>query len=163
MMKKINIDECVDQNELRFMQSMVMLVLLVAFVFNNKYVVLVQVLIFFMTILSPGFNPFVAVYRLARKVELIHPDWRKDNMAPHRFASMIGFVVSTMSYYFLYHNHVMVGWGLSFLIVGFGILALSGWCAGCYSYYMLNKLGVKGFFKHQPVGDTFPGARPPKN
>jgi hypothetical protein len=83
-------------------------------------------------------------------------------MEAHRFASMIGFSISLASIILLIYGYSVIGWGLTWLILLFGVFALSGWCAGCYSYYMLNKLGLKGFFKHKMIGNKIAGTRPPK-
>jgi len=83
-------------------------------------------------------------------------------MQPHRFVSIIGFVVASLSVYFIYNGSSELGWGLSLLILALGVFALAGWCAGCFTYYLLNKAGLKGFFKHSPVENSFPGMRTPK-
>jgi len=153
----------VDQTELKVMQSFVMLILAIGFVLNSWEVVASQMIIFGLTIISPMLNPFIGLYRsILRPLHIIEADWRVDNMAAHRFASMIGLALSTASVGLLTSGHELLGWSLIGLILVFGVLALRGWCAGCYSYYMINRLGAKGFFKHTPIGTQFPGARPPK-
>ena len=153
----------VDQTEIKFMQSFVMAVLILGFITNNWMVILVQVIIFLLTIINPILNPFIFIYKkLLLPMNVLKADWRNDNMEAHRFASMIGFSVSLLSVVFLIKGYSLVGWGLTWLILVFGVLALSGWCAGCYSYYLLNKIGLKGFFKHEMIGNKMPGTRPPK-
>ena len=153
----------VDQNELRVMQVCVITMLIAGYVTDRWEFIAVQVAVFLLTIISPALNPFIVVYRsLLRPTGIIQADWRDDNMEAHRFASMIGFSVSTVAIIFMYYGHSTVGWWLVLLIIVFGVFALAGWCAGCFSYYMLNKAGIKGFFKHAPINNSFPGARPPK-
>jgi len=153
----------VDQNELRVMQICVMMMLIFGYVTDRREFIAAQVGVFLLTIISPALNPFIATYRsLLRPTGIIEADWRDDNMEAHRFASMIGFSVSTAAIIFMYYGHSTVGWWLVLLIIVFGVFALAGWCAGCFSYYMINKSGIKGFFKYAPIDNSFPGARPPK-
>jgi hypothetical protein len=153
----------VDQTEIKLMQIFVMVVLTIGFIVDSWIIILLQVVLFLLTIINPVLNPFIFIYRvLLRPMNLVASDWRNDNREAHRFASMIGFSISLASAIFLIYGYNFMGWGLTWLILLFGVLALSGWCAGCYSYYMLNKLGLKGFFKHQMIGANIPGTRPPK-
>ncbi|RDH84109.1 MAG: hypothetical protein DIZ80_08230 [endosymbiont of Galathealinum brachiosum] len=163
-MKENTLIQQVDQNELRVMQFCVMLMLLTGFILNQWEVIAAQVVIFLLTVISTSLNPFILLYRfILRPLNIINSDYREDHLQPHRFASSIGFFVSSCSVYFLITGNDVIGWGLSVLIVILGVFALSGWCAGCFSYYMINRIGLKGFFKYSPVNDSFPGARPPKN
>lgn len=159
---KIN-DQMVDQTELRVNQFFTIIVFLTAFVLGRWELVALQSLIFALTFLDPRFSPYIALYHyVLRPTGLIRPDLRPDNMAAHRFAIMIGFLVSSPAAYLLAAGYASIGWGLVWLIVVLAGIALSGWCAGCFTYYMLNRLGLKGFFDNAPIGGTFPGSRPPK-
>jgi hypothetical protein len=153
----------VDQTEIKLMQSFVMVILIIGFITDSWLIILFQVVIFLFTIINPILNPFIFIYRvLLRPMNLLEADWRNDNMEAHRFASMIGFSISLASIILLIYGYSVIGWGLTWLILLFGVFALSGWCAGCYSYYMLNKLGLKGFFKYTMIGNKIAGTRPPK-
>lgn len=163
MSKSTAVSDRVDQNELRIMQACVMLVLALGYVVDRWELVALQVGIFSLTVLNPVLNPFIFLYRfILRRLEIVRPDWRVDNMRPHRFASMIGLTVSAAAVYSLYTGYALIGWGLVWLILVFGVFALSGWCAGCFTYYMINKIGIKGFFRYAPVPGVFPGTRPPR-
>jgi len=135
----------IDQNELKFMQGSVMAVLSFGFVMDAWAMIALQVIIFALTILNPALNPFIAVYRaLLRPRNIIHANWRMDNRNAHRFAAIIGFFISSASVIALHFGHDTLGWGLVWLILVFGVFALQGWCAGCYSYYLINRLWGKG-------------------
>ena len=153
----------IDQNEIRTMQIAVMLMLSIGYIADSWQIIAAQVVIFLLTIISPSLNPFILLYRFVlRPFNLVQADWRDDNIEAHRFASMIGFTISAAASYFLYMGLATIGWGLVGLILAFGVFALSGWCAGCFAYYMIQKTGHKGYFKHAPIDGAFPGARPPK-
>jgi hypothetical protein len=159
---KVN-DQVVDQAEMRVHQFLIITLYLTAFVLDRWELVALQTVIFGLTFLNPGFSPFIALYRHAlQPAGLIRPDRRLDNTEPHRFATMIGILVSSLATFLLATGSASIGWGLVWLIVVLAGVAFSGWCAGCFSYYMLNRLGLKGFFKKAPIGGAFPGSRPPK-
>ncbi|MCK9420679.1 MAG: DUF4395 domain-containing protein [Nitrospirae bacterium] len=157
------ISKVIDQTELRVHQFFIIIVFLTAYVLDQWELVALQSVIFCLTFLNPGFSPYIALYRhVLQPTGLFRPDLRPDNWAAHRFASMIGLLVSASAAYLLATGSASIGWGLVWLIIVLAGIAFSGWCAGCYTYYLLNRLGLKGFFSHAPIGGAFPGARPPK-
>jgi len=160
---KVN-NRVVDQTELRVHQFFVIIVFLTAFVLDQSELVALQSVIFALTFLNPKFSPYIALYHhVLQPIGLIRPDLRMDNMEAHRFATMIGLLVSSSATYLLATGYTSLGWGLVWLIIVLAGIAFSGWCAGCFTYYMLNRLGLKGFFKSAPICGTFPGSRPPKS
>ena len=160
---KVN-DRMVDQSEMRVQQFFTIALFLTAFVLDRWELVAAQSVIFGLTFLNLGLSPYIALYRhVLRPAGLIRPDRRLDNPEPHRFATMIGVLVSSSATYLLATGYASIGWGLVWLIVVLAGIAFSGWCAGCFTYYMLNRLGLKGFFKNAPIGGAFPGLRPPKS
>lgn len=153
----------VDQNELRFNSSAAIAVLLTAYVVDRWQVVAFQAGVMLLTALHLGFGPYVLLYRLVlRPAGIVRPDLRADNPEPHRFASMIGTLVATSAAVLLATGRIVAGWGVVWLLVSLASAAVAGWCAGCFTYYMLNRLGLGGVFRHAPVAGTFPGSRPPK-
>jgi hypothetical protein len=159
---KVN-DRTVDQAELKVHQFLGITLLLTAFLLDRWELVALQSVIFGLTFLNPRLSPYIALYHyVLQPAGLIRPDLRLDNMAAHRFANMIGLLVSSSAAYLLAAGYASMGWGLVWLIVVLAGIAFAGWCAGCFTYYMLNRLGVKGFFKNAPIGGAFPGSRPPK-
>ncbi|MEE8415065.1 MAG: DUF4395 domain-containing protein [Desulfobacterales bacterium] len=155
-------DRVVDQAEMRVQQFFTIALFLTAFVLDRWELVAAQSVIFGLTFLNLGLSPYIALYRhVLRPVGLIRPDRRLDNPEPHRFSTLIGVLVSSSATYLLATGYASVGWGLVWLIVVLASIAFSGWCAGCFMYYMINRLGLKGFFKNAPIGGAFPGSRPP--
>jgi len=159
---KVN-DRIVDQAEMQVQRFFTIAVLLTAFVLDRWELVAVQSVIFGLTFLNPGFSPYIALYRhILQPAGLIRPDRRLDNPEPHRFASLIGLLVSLSAAVLLASGYASMGWGLVWLIVVLAGIAFAGWCAGCFTYYMVNRLGVKGFFRNAPISGAFPGSRPPR-
>ncbi len=153
----------VDQNELRVNSFFVVTVLVTAFVINRWELVAFQAGALFLTTLNLGVGPYVALYRhVLRPIGIIKPDLRIDNPEPHRFAAMVGTIVAATATYLLARGHGVAGWGTVWLLISLASAGFAGWCAGCFTYYMLNRLGLRGLFKYAPITGTFPGVRPPK-
>jgi uncharacterized protein DUF4395 len=154
----------VDQNELRVNSALVITVLVTAFVFNRWELVAFQTLALFLTAAHLSLGPYVVLYRhVLHRAGIVKPDLRVDNPEPHRFAAMFGTMVSSAATYFLATGRSVAGWGLVWLLIALASAGLAGWCAGCFTYYMMNRLGLRGLFRYTPVEGTFPGARPPKS
>ena len=153
----------VDQNDLRINATLVVTVLVTAFVIDRWELVAFQAVALFLTTLNFGLNPYIALYRhILRPLGIVKPDLRVDNPEPHRFAAMFGTIVASTATYFLATGRSVAGWGMVWLVITIAAANLAGWCAGCFTYYMMNRLGLRGLFKYAPIKGTFPGARPPK-
>lgn len=153
----------VDQSKLRVQQFFSLIVFLTALVLDRWELVALQSVIYVLTLLNPKLSPYTALYRhVLQPIGLIKPDLRPDNREVHRFATLIGTLVTSAAACLLAGGYTSIGWGLVWLMVVLVGAAFFGWCAGCFTYYMINRLGLKGFFNKEPIGGVFPGARPPK-
>ncbi len=153
----------VDQNDLRVNATLVVTVLVTAFVINRWELVAFQAGALFLTTLHLSLGPYVALYRsILRPTGIVKPDLRADNPEPHRFAAMFGTIVVSTGAYLLATGRSVAGWGMVWLLITLAAAGLAGWCAGCFTYYMMNRLGLRGLFKYAPIKGTFPGARPPR-
>lgn len=137
----------VDQNALRTNQALIILFLLVAFVLDIPALVIFIAAVMVIGALFPSARLFVLVYKhVLKPAGIIKPDVIEDNPEPHRFAMGLGGIVTTAASVALLAGVTALGWGLAFLVVGLAALNLfAGFCAGCFVYYQLNKLGVPGF------------------
>jgi len=153
----------VDQSELRVNSALVIIGLVTAFVIKRWELVAFQAGALFLTTLHLSLGPYVALYRhILRPAGIVKPDLRVDKAEPHRFATMFGTIVATTAAYLLATGRNGAGWGLVWLLISLATAGFSGWCAGCFVYYIMNRLGFRKLFKHAPVANTFPGLRPPK-
>lgn len=153
----------VDQNELRVNSALVVTVLVTAFVINRWELVAFQAGVLFLTTLHLSIGPYVALYRhVLRPAGIVKPDIRPDNPEPHRFATLFGTIVASTATYLLASGRSVAGWGMVWLLTSLATAGFAGWCAGCFTYYMMNRLGLRGLFRHPPLTGTFPGVRPPK-
>lgn len=154
-----------DQNEIRTQQALGPLLLMTAYVVGSWPLVAVQAAILLLTALYYDLGPYVLLYRLVLKpLRILKPDVRADNPEPHRFAAIFGGTVLSIAAFLLATRGATAGWILGWMVAILGGIAFFGWCAGCFMYYTLNRVGVGGFFGRAPIdGSAFPGSRPPKS
>lgn len=142
----------VDQSALRVNQAFIIGLLLLAFVLSSVWLVAFVAGVMLLGTAVPGLSLFKAVYQRALKpAGIVKPDVITDNPEPHRFAQGFGGVVLLGALAALLAGATVLGWALVGLVVALAALNLFlGFCAGCFVYYQLNRLGVPGF-AHSPI------------
>ncbi len=153
----------VDHSALRANQSLVILLPVLAFIFNLPWLVAITAVVMLIgsfVLHGPGFG---FLYKSVLKPSgLVKADVVQDNREPHVFAQGMGGVFLTIATVLLYLGVSVVGWALSWLVIALAALNLfGGFCVGCAIYYWLNRINVPGFVKTPPAG-SFPGMRPGK-
>jgi hypothetical protein len=143
----------VDQNGLKVGQALTIILLIVAYILNNVWLVAFVALAQLLGALDVSFAPYRLVYRsLLKPSGLVKPHVVPDNPEPHRFAMLVGTLFNGVATVALLLNAPLVAWALVGIVV---LLAnLNFWlnfCAGCWMYYQLHRLGVPGFV-HAPLG-----------
>jgi hypothetical protein len=95
---------------------------------------------------------FQWIYRsILKPAGLVKPDVIEDNPEPHRFAQGFGGTVLAAGVIALFLGQSLLGWALVWLVIALAALNLFlGFCAGCFVYYQLNRLGVPGF-RYSPI------------
>jgi len=84
----------------------------------------------------------------------VQPRVIEDNPEPHRFAQGLGGTFVLLGFLALLAGLPVVGWGLVWLVIGLAAANLFlGFCAGCFVYYQLNRLGAPGFRYSRLQGD----------
>lgn len=142
----------VDQAALRVNQAFIIGLLLLAFVLDAVWLVAFVGLVMLVGTAVPPLSLFKRIYQhLLRPARLVKADVIADNPEPHRFAQGFGGVVVVLALLALLGNAPVLGWALVGLVVLLAALNLFlGFCAGCFLYYQLNKLGVPGFI-YRPI------------
>jgi hypothetical protein len=142
----------VDQSALRVNQAFIIGLLLLAFVLNAVWLVAFVAAVMLLGTAVPSLSLFKGVYqKLLKPAGVVKADVILDNPEPHRFAQGFGGVVLIGALIALLAGATVVGWGLVALVIVLAALNLFlGFCAGCFVYYQLNKLGVPGF-AHSPL------------
>jgi len=145
----------VDQSALRVNQAFIIALLILGFVLNSVWLVVFVATVMLLGTAVPALSLFKAVYSRALKpAGIVKADVVNDNPEPHRFAQGFGGVVLLGAIAALFAGATTLGWALVGLVVVLAALNLFlGFCAGCFVYYQLNKLGVPGF-AHGPLGQS---------
>ncbi|HEY1348336.1 MAG TPA: DUF4395 domain-containing protein [Ktedonobacteraceae bacterium] len=116
-----------------------------AFVLNQPVLVLITALILALSALIPGAGPYRLLYRyLLLPLHVLRPRIVADDPAPHRFAQGVGAIFLLAATLVLFLSHALVvGWALTlFVFVLSGVNLFVGFCAGCFVYYHLGRLGI---------------------
>lgn len=143
----------VDHSALRVNQAFIIGLLVLAFVLDSLPLVFLVGGVMLVGTVVPQWGLFKAVYLLVLKpLKLIHPDVIVDNPEPHRFAQGFGGVVVMAAAAAFLAQLATVGWALVWLVIILAALNLFlGFCAGCFLYYQLHRLGIPGFTA-RPIG-----------
>ncbi|HOA24075.1 MAG TPA: DUF4395 domain-containing protein [Aggregatilineales bacterium] len=137
----------VDHSALRTNQAFIIGLLILAFVLDAWPLVAFVAAVMLVGTAWPGAALFQRIYRhVLRPTGLVKPDVIPDNPEPHRFAQGLGGTFVLIGAVLLAAGVPVAGWALAWLVIGLAALNLFvGFCAGCFVYYRLNRLGVPGF------------------
>ncbi|MEZ4593818.1 MAG: DUF4395 domain-containing protein [Chloroflexota bacterium] len=137
----------VDHAALRVNQAFIIGLSILAFVLDAVWLAAFVGLVMLVGTAVPHLSLFKHIYQhVLRPAGLVKPDVIADNPEPHRFAQGFGGVVVALAVVALLVGLPVLGWGLVWLVVALAALNLFlGFCAGCFVYYQLNKLGLPGF------------------
>ncbi len=139
--------QTMDQNSLKFNQGAIITLVLGGFIFDQPVVPAFVALVMFFGSLLPELALFKLTYRhVIRPLNLIRPRLIDDVPAPHEFAQLMGGVVLGAGALFLYTGFPTAGWALSWIVILLAATNLFlGFCAGCFIYYQLGRLGIRAF------------------
>ncbi len=135
----------VDAHLAKFSQASVAVLTAIAFIFQWPVLTLIAMLCLGISALVPAASPFRLLYRyIIVPLHLLQPHVVEDDPVPHRFAQGIGTIFLIASTLVLFFTHATaLGWGLDLIVfVLSGINFTVGFCAGCFVYYHLGRLGV---------------------
>jgi hypothetical protein len=136
----------VDTHLLKFSQACTVLITALAFLFQLPVLVLIGAIALGLSAAVPAIGPFRLLYRgVVLPLHLLKPRVVEDDPAPHRFAQAVGtvFLLASSLVLFFVPQAFVLGWTLD-LIVFFlsGLNFTVGFCAGCFVYYHLGRLGL---------------------
>jgi hypothetical protein len=116
-----------------------------AFLFNQPIIVLITAVVMLLSVLFTRANPYRLFYQgIVVPLGLLKPRIVEDDPAPHRFAQGIGAIFLFASSFLLFLTSATIpGWTLDLIVfVLAGINFTVGFCAGCFVYYQLGRLGI---------------------
>ncbi|MFH2115372.1 MAG: DUF4395 domain-containing protein [Spirochaetota bacterium] len=143
----------VDHGALKSNQLIIITLSLIAFIADLPPVAMAVALVMAAGTMfgKPGFLP-VHVWIL-RPLGLVKTDLLPDNPSPHRFAQGFGSLVMLSGAVALFSGAQLAGWILVWLVIFLAAINVSaGFCAGCFMYYQLGRLGLPGF--SQNLGES---------
>ncbi len=140
-------DRRVDHSALKVNQAFIIVLNTLAFLFNAPLLVAFVSAVMLVGTAWPRLALFQGFYRSVLKpAGLVKPNVILDNPEPHRFAQGFGGTVLALGFLALLAGAQVLGWALTWLVIGLAALNLFlGFCAGCFVYYQLNRLGMPGF------------------
>ena len=142
----------VDHSAIRVTQAFTIGMLLLAFIFNAAWLAAAVAVLNLAGALNPRLGLWRQIYlHLLRPSGIVKPYVIEDNPEPHRFAQALGALFVGAGLVLMLARIPALGWALVWLVIGLALLSLFlNFCAGCFVYYQLNKLGTPGF-RHSPV------------
>lgn len=139
----------VDRTALRVNQMTIIVVTAVAFALGaavGAWLVLALAVALAAGAIRPAASPFRQLYlRVLRPLRLAEPHLVQEDPAPHRFAQGVGAVFLAAAAGAFFTGPTVVGWVLAWTVVVLAAVNLSvGFCAGCFMYVQLERLGLLG-------------------
>lgn len=137
----------VDQSALKVNQAFIIGLLVLAFLLDAVWLVALVAVVMLVGTAVPSLGLFKRIYQhILQPAGIIKPQVIEDNPEPHRFSQGLGGVFVALATLALLAGLPAVGWALVWLVVILaGLNLFLGFCAGCFMYYQLHKLGVPGF------------------
>ena len=135
----------VDVHLIKFSQISIMVLTAVGFILQVPVLILITALALALSAGSPGYSPFRVVYqRLLVPAGVLRARIVEDDPAPHRFAQGVGALFLIASSLLLFVTSATVaGWVLALIVfVLAGINVTTGFCAGCFVYFQLGRVGL---------------------
>lgn len=135
----------VDTHLLKFSQAGVLILVALSFLLNLPVLIAITGLILALSAIKPAAGPFRLLYQqVFVRLGWLKPHVVEDDPAPHRFAQGVGatfLLVATLVFFLT--SAITVGWILSLIVFVLAAINLFvGFCAGCFVYYHLGRLGV---------------------
>ncbi len=141
----------IDSHLNKFSQAGVVVMTGLAFVLDQPWLVILAALVLTISALIPAFGPLRLLYRfVVLPLHLWSPHLVEDDPAPHRFAQGVGatFLIASCLAFFLQAS--VVGWVLDLIVFVLASINLTvGFCAGCFVYYHLGRMGLLPRVRYQ--------------
>ena len=142
----------VDRTALRFNQASIITIVVVAFVLQLQWLVVLLSLVLLLGTIVPNAGAFKILYaKVLRPIGILHADVVEEDNIQHLFAQGLGGVFLSVAYLFLRVVQVpVVGWGLAFLVAALAFVNLTmNFCLGCFLYLRMRRWSffTRAFFK----------------
>jgi hypothetical protein len=137
----------VDQSTIKVNQALIIVLLILAFLLDSGWLAAFVAAVMLLGTAFPSLSLFKQIYkRLLKPAMIVKPKVTLDNPEPHRFAQGFGGFVLLGAVAAFLVGMAFAGWLLVGVVVILAAVNLFlGFCAGCFVYYQLNRLGIPGF------------------
>ncbi len=140
-------NEKVDLSAIKVNQASIVTITLLAFIFN---VPALAAFVGIVMVAGTAWKELALFKQLYRRVlkpaDLVKPNVVEGPSAPHEFAQLLGGIFLVTGSILLFTGSSFLGWALAWIVILLAAVNLIfGFCAGCFLYYQLGKLGVPGF------------------
>jgi hypothetical protein len=140
----MSVPSMLDQSALKFNQFSIVLLTTLGFIFDQPALPAFVALVLVAGSITPQLAAFKLLYRhVLKPLNIVKPKLVDDSPEPHEFAQMLGGTVLAIGVLFLLFGSRLLGWGVAWVVI---LLALAnlvfGFCAGCFVYFQLGKLGI---------------------
>jgi hypothetical protein len=139
--------QILDHSILKFNQISIITLTMLGFILNQMFLPLFVAAVLIAGSLNQNFALFKLLYKhVIKPLKLLKPNPVEDIPAPHEFAQLLGGVMLGIGSLLLYFGSILLGWIFAWIVIVLAAANLFfGFCAGCFVYYQLGKLGVPGF------------------
>jgi len=139
--------QTLDHSALKFNQIAIITFTVLGFIFNQPILPAFVAVVLIAGSIDKKFALFKLTYAyIIKPLGFLKPDIVEDSPTPHEFAQLLGGIVLSLGTIFLYNDLFLAGWIFAWVVISLAAANLFlGFCAGCFVYYQLGKLGVPGF------------------
>ena len=135
----------VDTTAIKFNQASIVTLTLLGFLLNQPYLVLFVGLVLAVGTIFPRVSLFKQIYlKLLQPNNILKANVIDDDPTPHQFAQGVGALFLLASCVaLLVINASIGGWILAWIVIVLATInMLFGFCAGCFVYYQLDRVGL---------------------
>ncbi len=135
----------IDRTALKFDEAGVVALLSIAWLTHSVWFVAFVAVVMLLGVVWPRATIFRLIYfYMLRPLNLLTPRPVPDREAPHRFARALGGTMVTIAFVLLLTGSTTIGWILMMnVLVLASINLFLGFCAGCFVFYQLERLGLR--------------------
>lgn len=134
----------VDHTALKFNQASIIVLNVVAFLFNQPWLVAFVAAVMLVGTIYPPASLFKVIYaRVLKPAGLLKPHPVQDIPQPHLFAQGLGGIFLLLATIAFLAGVPVVAWVLTGIVVALAAINLFlGFCAGCFIYYQFARRGI---------------------
>lgn len=135
----------VDFSLLKVNQASIITLLVLAYLLNWTWLVAFVAAVMVVGSVWPKAGLFkLFAQRVLLRRGWLKPDVRDDLPQPHLFAQAVGGIFLVAAVLCFLFGATLAGWALTAIVVVLAAVNLFlGFCAGCFMYYQLGRLGIK--------------------